>query len=327
MPTSPKRVAFSVGEPAGIGPDIAIMLAQDQRDFELVAIADPELLLQRAKQLGLALQIRNYEPDEPLIADQAGVLCVKAHTLTTDAVPGQLDQANVPYLLSTLRDAVNGCLSGQFDALVTAPVHKGVINDSGVAFSGHTEFIADITGGHPVMMLLNSEFRVALATTHIPVSAIAQTLSEDLISDVVKIIHNELQDKFGINKPHILVCGLNPHAGENGHLGREEIEIIQPAIERCAEYGIHLTGPLPADTAFTPTHLDGADAVLAMYHDQGLPVLKYAGFGSAVNLTLGIPIIRTSVDHGTALHLAGTGEIDTGSAEAAVSLALELINK
>jgi len=303
------------------------MLAQTARAYELVAIADPTLLEERAIQLGLPLTVRLFDASQPRQTDEPGVLCVDSLPVQNKVVAGQLDASNVTYLLQTLKNAVTGCQSRQYDAMMTAPVHKGIINDAGVAFSGHTEFIADMTGGYPVMMLLNNEFRVSLATTHIPVKSISAALNQALIVKVLSILNSDLQSKFGIQQPRIAVCGLNPHAGESGHIGVEEIEIIEPAIAQSVAAGIQAVGPLPADTLFTPRHLDACDAVLAMYHDQGLPVLKYAGFGSAVNLTLGIPIIRTSVDHGTAIDLAGTGQIETGSADAALALALRLASQ
>jgi 4-hydroxythreonine-4-phosphate dehydrogenase len=239
---------------------------------------------------------------------------------------GQLDAANAPYVMATLKRAVAGCLDGEFDALVTGPVHKGIINDAGIAFTGHTEFLAQLAGvEHVVMMLTASNLRVALATTHLPLNQVSAHITPALLREVLRILDRDLRERFGLAQPRILVCGLNPHAGESGHLGREEIEVIAPVIAELREGGLHLRGPLPADTAFTPRQLEDADAVLAMYHDQGLPVLKYAGFGEAVNVTLGLPFIRTSVDHGTALELAGSGRADPGSLLAATKLALTLI--
>jgi 4-hydroxythreonine-4-phosphate dehydrogenase len=258
-------------------------------------------------------------------------LAVKcAETVT----PGKLNKANAPYVLETLTRATKGCITGEFDAIVTAPLHKGIINDAGIPFTGHTEFLAKLTNATlPVMMLAanyqtkdnkNNSLRVSLATTHLPLKDVSAAISKHTLSQVIEILHHDLQTKFGIKKPHILICGLNPHAGESGHMGMEEIETITPVIENYKAKGMNLTGPLPADTLFTPKYLDTADAVLAMYHDQGLPVLKYVGFGHAVNITLGLPIIRTSVDHGTALDLAGTGKAHLGSLIAAIDAAKKM---
>ncbi len=318
------RIALTPGEPAGIGPDLAVMLAQSRREHEIVAIADPAVLQERANLLGLPLSLRLLDKHQRAQGDAPGTLCVLPVTAPSPVTAGVLDANNASYVIETLRDAVNGCLAKEFSAMVTAPVHKGIINDAGIPFSGHTEFIAEMTGGHPVMMLLSDTLRVALATTHIPVSQIATSINQPLLLQVLQILHNDLKQRFNIARPHILVCGLNPHAGESGHLGREEIDTIEPALETLRKQGLHITGPLPADTLFTPRHLSDADAVLAMYHDQGLPVLKYAGFGQAVNLTLGLPIVRTSVDHGTAIDLAGSRAIDQGSLLAALDMAVEL---
>ncbi len=240
---------------------------------------------------------------------------------------GQLDSENSPDVVKTLKIATQGCINGLFSAMVTAPVHKGIINDANIPFSGHTEFIAGITGGHPVMMLATPGLRVALVTTHLPLSEVSNAVTTERLTRVITLLDNDLRHRFSISNPRILICGLNPHAGESGHLGKEEIEIIQPVIETLKNQGFNLHGPLPADTLFTPKYLESADAVLAMYHDQGLPVLKHIGFGKAVNITLGLPIIRTSVDHGTALDLAGTGNASTGSLEYAIETALELCNQ
>jgi len=312
------------GEPAGIGPDLAVMMAQQAREFELVAIASSELLRSRAQVLGLQLAIREFDTAKVPEGDAAGTLCVLDSKLDHAATVGHLDVRNAAYVLDCLRTAVEGCGQQNFHALVTGPVHKTVINDAGFPFSGHTEFIAEPSGSDPVMMLVADKFRVALATTHLPLSEVASALTAEVLERVCRVLHTDLQSKFNLPEPRILVCGLNPHAGEGGHLGDEEINIIEPVLEILRAEGKKFEGPLPADTLFTPTHLKGADAVLAMFHDQGLPVLKYAGFGSAVNITLGLPIIRTSVDHGTALDLAGTGKIDSGSMEAAINLAVEL---
>jgi len=304
------RIAITPGEPAGIGPDLLIKLVQAPQSAELVAYADPALLESRARQLGLPLLLRQPNGN-PLAASE---LAVRAVPLRTDVTPGVLDPGNSPYVLECLDHALEDCVNGIVAGMVTGPVNKAVINDAGIAFSGHTEYLAEKTGtALVVMMLASQDLRVALATTHLPLRDVADTISQDLLCDVLDILDSDLRRRFGLRQPRILVCGLNPHAGESGHLGREEIDIITPALERARQHGIDAQGPFPADTLFTPERLRGGDAVLAMYHDQGLPVLKYQGFGKAVNVTLGLPIIRTSVDHGTALDLAGTGRGDAGS--------------
>lgn len=317
------RLALTPGEPAGIGPDLAVLTAQHPRDYELVAFANPELLTERAEMLGLPLSLREYDPAKAQV-DEAGSLCVQPVPINKPALAGTLDRDNACYVLETLTMAVEACRHGTLHALVTGPVHKGVINEAGIAFTGHTEFIAAITESYPVMMLVADQLRVALATTHIPLSEVPRALTRKTLLKVSRVLHHDLMNRFKIVEPHILVAGLNPHAGEGGHLGSEDGDIIEPALATLREEGINVTGPLPADTLFTPHHLKTADAVLAMYHDQGLPVLKYAGFGNAVNITLGLPIIRTSVDHGTAIDLAGSGNINTGSLASAVSMALDL---
>ncbi|MEI8574574.1 4-hydroxythreonine-4-phosphate dehydrogenase PdxA [Methylomonas sp. LW13] len=319
------RIALTPGEPAGVGPDLCIQLAQQEQVCQLVAIADPELLQQRAEQLGLPLAIQLFDIDQAVNKQQAGTLTVLPISLSEPAVCGRLNPNNSPYVLETIRQATLGCMSGAFAAMVTGPVHKGVINDANIPFSGHTEFIAELTGGTPVMMLATPDLRVALATTHLPLSEVSAAITSDALATVIRLLDLDLRQRFNITDPKILVCGLNPHAGESGHLGREEIEIIEPTLERLRCEGIHLYGPLPADTLFTPKYLETADAVLAMYHDQGLPVLKYKGFGQAVNITLGLPIIRTSVDHGTALELAGIGKANLGSLRFALQTALDMI--
>jgi len=316
------RIAFTPGEPAGIGPDLAVMLAQKARPQEILALADPELLRQRAQLLGLPITLREFEPHGAPRPGEPGELLVVPQPLTVPVTPGQLNPENSSYVLQCLDTALSGCQSGQFEAMVTGPVHKGVINDAGIAFSGHTEYLAGKTGVPRVVMMLATEgLRVALATTHLPLRAVADALTEPLLDQVIDILHGSLKRDFGLERPRILVCGLNPHAGEGGHLGREEIDLLEPLLDRHRATGKQLIGPLPADTLFTPKNLEGADAVLAMYHDQGLPVLKYRGFGRAANITLGLPIIRTSVDHGTALDLAGTGAIDSGSLDTALAYA------
>ena len=316
------RIAFTPGEPAGIGPDLAVMLAQKARPQEIVALADPELLRQRAHLLGLPLILREFEPCSASRPGAPGELLVVPQALQTPVTPGHLDPGNSAYVLHCLGTALNGCQSGLFEAMVTGPVHKGVINDAGIHFSGHTEYLAQKTGVPRVVMMLATEgLRVALATTHLPLREVADAITAPLLDQILDILHQSLKRDFGLDKPRILVCGLNPHAGEGGYLGREEIDLLEPLLERHRAAGKHLVGPLPADTLFTPKNLDSADAVLAMYHDQGLPVLKYRGFGRAANITLGLPIIRTSVDHGTALDLAGTGAIDSGSLDTALAYA------
>ncbi|MDQ7987592.1 4-hydroxythreonine-4-phosphate dehydrogenase PdxA [Pseudomonas sp. G34] len=325
MPDS-LRFALTPGEPAGIGPDLCLLLARQQQAHALVCIASRALLQARAAQLGLAISLLDSGPGAwPRHPAPAGSLYVWDTPLGEPVVSGQLSKANAAYVLQTLTRATQGCLDGSFAGLVTAPVHKGIINEAGMAFSGHTEFLADLTATPQVVMMLATQgLRVALVTTHLPLKDVASAITVERLQRVTRILHADLRDKFGIAKPRILVCGLNPHAGEGGHLGREETEIIEPALQQLRAEGMQLIGPLPADTLFTPKHLEHCDAVLAMYHDQGLPVLKYKGFGAAVNVTLGLPIIRTSVDHGTALDLAGTGRIDCGSLQVALETAYEM---
>jgi 4-hydroxythreonine-4-phosphate dehydrogenase len=322
------RLLLTPGEPAGIGPDLTIALAQRPLAAALAAVCDPDLLLQRARLLGLPLRIRILDPGMAPQAHQPGELQVRPVSLGAAATPGRLDPRNAPYVLETLRLAGSEVLAQTADALITAPVHKGVINDAGIPFTGHTEFLAQLCRSpQPVMMLVAGTLRVALATTHLPLREVPAAISRDGLERVLRVLHRDLGRLFAIDAPRILVCGLNPHAGEGGHLGREEIELIEPVLEGLRREGMHLIGPLPADTLFTPRQLSQGDAVLAMYHDQGLPVLKHAGFGSAVNVTLGLPMIRTSVDHGTALDLAGSGRADSGSLQAALLLALELARR
>jgi 4-hydroxythreonine-4-phosphate dehydrogenase len=314
------RIALTPGEPAGVGPDLCVQLAQREIRTRLVAIADPEVLGARAAQLGLPLRL--VGPDEP---SRPGVLPVLAVAARAPVVPGRLDPANAAYVLETLELAVHGCRTGRFAAMVTGPVHKGVINDAGIPFSGHTEFLAERAGGgEAVMMLACPGLRVALATTHLPLREVAAAITAPRLEHVLRVLHRDLQRRFAIERPRLAVCGLNPHAGEGGHLGREEIEVLEPVLKRLGREGLDLRGPLPADTAFTPRQLAKVDAVLAMYHDQGLPVLKHMGFGEAVNVTLGLPILRTSVDHGTALELAGSGRAELGSLLAAVETAVAM---
>ncbi|PWG65250.1 4-hydroxythreonine-4-phosphate dehydrogenase PdxA [Sediminicurvatus halobius] len=317
MNTPRPCIAVTPGEPAGIGPELVAALAGEDLGARVVAVADPELLGARGA-TGLV-------PFDPEREPRAGTLEVLPVSLRRPAVPGRLDPANAAYVLETLRRAGEGCLAGRFAAMVTAPVHKGVINEAGVPFSGHTEFLAELTGARmPVMMLTAGSLRVALATTHLPLRAVPDAITAERLETVIRILVGDLECRYGLAAPRVLVAGLNPHAGEGGHLGGEEIELIIPLLERLRAEGLNLVGPLPADTLFTPRSLQGADAVLAMYHDQGLPVLKHAGFGRAVNVTLGLPIVRTSVDHGTALDLAGSGRAEGGSLRAAIAEAVAL---
>lgn len=318
------RIALTPGEPSGIGPDLCIQLAQENLACELVIIADPELLKQRAKQLSLPISIKLFDAQQALTKHTAGSLTVLPCRLQQTVESGKLNKLNSHYVVQSIETATRGCLSGLFSAMLTGPVHKGIINDAGIAFTGHTEYIAAITGGHPVMMLATEGLRVALVTTHLPLAKVSQAITQETLGTIIHLLDADLRHRFGLKQPHILVCGLNPHAGEGGHLGREEIDIIEPVLKQYRRQGINLQGPLPADTVFTEKYLSNADAVLAMYHDQGLPVLKYKGFGKAVNITLGLPIIRTSVDHGTALDLAGTGKADMGSLMYALQTAIQM---
>ena len=321
-----QRFALTPGEPAGIGPDLCLLLASQRQPHPLIAITSRDLLHERAAQLGVAVSLLPVSPDNwPDQPAPAGSLYVWDTPLNAPVTAGTLDKANAPFVLQTLTRAALGCVAGDFAGMITAPVHKGVINEGGIAFSGHTEFLADLTHTEQVVMMLATRgLRVALVTTHLPLRQVADAITPERITRVTRILHADLQQKFGIAQPRILVCGLNPHAGEGGHLGCEEIDIIEPTLERLRSEGMDLRGPLPADTLFTPKYLEHCDAVLAMYHDQGLPVLKYKGFGAAVNITLGLPIIRTSVDHGTALDLAGSGKIDTGSLQVALETAYQM---
>jgi 4-hydroxythreonine-4-phosphate dehydrogenase len=315
-------IALTTGEPAGVGPELSVIAAQQHWPAPLVLVGDPDLLERRAAGLGLRLRLLPLGPGMP--PAPAGSAYIDPVQLAAPAHPGRLDPVNAPYVLETLRRAVDGCNAGRYAGMVTAPVHKGVINDAGIHFTGHTEYLAARSGGEPVMMLACPGLRVALATTHLPLREVADAITPARLEQVIRVLERDLRQRFRIAQPRIPVCGLNPHAGEGGHLGREEIEVMIPVLERLRGEGLLLEGPLPADTLFSPARLEQADAVLAMYHDQGLPVLKYRGFGQAVNLTLGLPIIRTSVDHGTALDLAGSGRADPGSLIAAINLALEL---
>lgn len=318
-----KRFALTAGEPAGIGPDLCLMLAAKAQPHPVITIASQDLLAQRATELGLTVELLAVNPlawpEQPAPANSLYVWDVP---LAEPVVTGQLNPNNAQYVLDTLNRAGYGCLGKDFAGMITAPVHKGVINEAGIPFSGHTEFLAELTHTPQVVMMLATEgLRVALVTTHLPLREVADAITAERLTQVTRILHQDLVNKFGIAQPKILVCGLNPHAGEGGHLGREEIEVIEPTLKQLRAEGMDLVGPLPADTLFTPRLLANCDAVLSMFHDQGLPVLKHKGFGAAVNITLGMPIIRTSVDHGTALDLAGTGQIDLGSMQVALNTA------
>jgi len=321
------RIALTPGEPAGIGPDLCVQLAQQPPpEVELVVVADPALLSSRAKLLGYPLTLNQFDPSTAPSASRAGELTVLPVDLAAAVRIGKLDPANAEYVLNTLSTAVDSTLAHEVDAMVTGPVQKSLINEAGLKFTGHTEFLADYCQRKlTVMMLATTGLRVALVTTHLPLAAVPGAITQELLADVISILHQDLKLKFGLEKPRILVCGLNPHAGEAGHIGREEIEIIEPVLAMKRQQGLDVVGPLPADTLFTAKYLDDADAVLAMYHDQGLPVLKYKGFGNSSNITLGLPIIRTSVDHGTALDLAGSGKADSGSLYNAIAVATEMI--
>lgn len=315
-------LAVTPGEPAGIGPDLVVTLAAADRELDWVAIADPDLLRERARRLGLPLEV---DTDLTQPSRAAGRLTVVPVPLEAPAVPGTLAVANARYVLRTLELAADGCLEGRFRGLVTGPVQKSVINDAGIPFSGHTEFLCARAAAEDVVMLLVAgTLRVALATTHLPLRAVPDAITAPLLRRRLEILLRGLEQRFRIPAPRVLVAGLNPHAGESGHLGSEEREVIEPVCVAARAAGHRVRGPLPADTLFTPALLADADAVLAMYHDQGLPVLKHAGFGEAVNVTLGLPFVRTSVDHGTALELAGTGRADAGSLVEAIELAIEL---
>ncbi|MEM7082587.1 MAG: 4-hydroxythreonine-4-phosphate dehydrogenase PdxA [Pseudomonadota bacterium] len=315
-------IVISAGEPAGIGPDLCLLLAARDWPARLAVVGDPELLRQRARLLGITLNIVIGVADA-VPSHAAGTLYVVPESCAAPCVPGELNTANSDYVLRVLRRCAALCLDGSAGAMVTAPVHKGVINDAGISFSGHTEFLAELCNAPlPVMLLCAGDLRVALVTTHLPLSAVSAAITPQRLRQTLEVLQTDLQQKFGFAQPRISVCGLNPHAGEGGHLGREEIDVITPVLDTLRETGMALKGPLPADTLFTPRHLNECDAVLAMYHDQGLTTLKYAGFGRAINVTLGLPIVRTSVDHGTALDLAGRGECDSGSMIEALRLAI-----
>ena len=324
LPSLPS-IVLTTGEPAGIGPDLALLIAQHELPCALVALADADLLQARTKRLGIAIKLEPLPESQAPKPHQAGLLQVWHEPLTTPCQPGKLDNRNAAYVLKLLDRAIAACMGGQAQAMVTGPIQKSVINDAGIPFTGHTEYLAEKTATPKVvMMLAGGGLRVALATTHLPLSEVPRAITRGELTAVIRILHADLVRKFGLAHPRIAVCGLNPHAGESGHLGREEIEIIEPVLSGLRAEGMNLTGPHPADTLFAQLRKQPVDAVLAMYHDQGLAVLKYASFGAGINITLGLPLIRTSVDHGTALDLAGTGKIETGSLLAALKLAAEL---
>lgn len=319
------RIAITPGEPAGIGPDLCLTMMQHSCDAQLIVIADPVLLQQRCQQLGLQLTFKTFDSAVPAQPQQPGELTILPVPLAFPVIAGRLSVDNASYVIKTLNLAAKLCQDQTVSALVTGPVHKGIINEGGIPFTGHTEYLAAITQTQRVVMLLSAKgLRVALVTTHLPLSEVPAHINTSDVEQTIQILHQELQLKFNIKQPRILVCGLNPHAGEGGHLGSEDKNIIQPAIERQRQHGVNVFGPIPADTAFIPSRLSSCDVVLTMYHDQGLPVLKYVGFGSAINVTLGLPIIRTSVDHGTALELAGSGQADPSSLKEAIRMAIDI---
>jgi 4-hydroxythreonine-4-phosphate dehydrogenase len=326
QPGAPVRILITSGEPAGIGPDLILGLLNHPLNSSLYVVGDANLLEARAKELNLPCYIQVYSQDATALEQPAvpNVLKVIHIPLAKPVRTGVLDPANAQSVLDTLDYAVQACLAKQFDAMVTGPLHKGNINDAGIAFTGHTEYLAEQSASYPVMMLQNERMRVALATTHVPLKEVADAITTDLLRKVLTVIHQDLGLRFGIARPAIYICGLNPHAGEDGHLGREEIDIMIPVIEELKSSGMNLHGPLSADTLFIEKYLQAADVFLAMYHDQGLPVLKATGFGEAVNITLGLPFIRTSVDHGTALELAGTGKANVSSLFYAIQTAVSM---
>ncbi len=319
------RIVITSGEPAGIGPDACVSLAQSAWEADLVVAADMNLLAATAASLELPLRLNAYDPSRPAHSHQAGTLDVMHIPTAVPVIAGKLDSANAAYVIEMLDRACDGCSNGEFAAMVTAPVQKSTLMDAGFKFSGHTEYLAERTrSALPVMMLLDDTLRVALVTTHLALAEVPKAITRERLRATLRIVNMDVERHFNLSTPRIAVLGLNPHAGEGGHLGREEIEVITPVIEELRAEGLDLRGPVPADTAFTPTFLKGVDVIVAMYHDQGLPVIKHVAFGSAVNMTLGLPILRTSVDHGTALSLARSGKADTGSLRAALALAIDL---
>ncbi|AFP84942.1 4-hydroxythreonine-4-phosphate dehydrogenase PdxA [secondary endosymbiont of Ctenarytaina eucalypti] len=326
MRNNNERIIITPGEPAGIGPDLIVILAQQAWPVELVICAEPTILMSRAKQLHLPLRLVLYRPEQPAIPSRAGELTVLPVSAQVPVIAGTLNVDNSHYVIATLARACDGCLNGEFAALLTGPVHKGIINEGGIPFIGHTEYFAERSGCDlVVMMLATQSLRVALATTHVPLLAVPGAITRQSLQKVITILVQSLKKQFSVPQPCIYVCGLNPHAGESGYMGLEEIEIITPVLDKLRDTGYHLIGPLPADTLFQIKYLQQADAVLAMYHDQGLPVIKYQGFGRTVNITLGLPFIRTSVDHGTALELSGSGYAKAGSIKTALNLTIRMI--
>ena len=321
------RVVITPGEPAGIGPDITVLIAQQNWPMEIVVCASPTLLYQRAEKLGIPLILRDYQYQSTTFrSHKAGMLTVLPIKMPHAVQPGILCTTNSQYVINTLTRACNGCINGEFAGLITGPVHKGIINNAGIKFIGHTEFFANHTGSHRVvMMLVKKKLRIALATTHLPLIDVPNAISSISLHEIITILHYNLKKQFNISQPNIFVCGLNPHAGENGYIGTEEINVIIPILNKLRKKGIKLIGPLPADTLFQHKYLKFADVILTMYHDQGLPVLKYKGFNDIVNITLGLPFIRTSVGHGTALELSGTGKAKPNSLIAAINLALHIL--
>lgn len=322
------RIVITSGEPAGIGPDACVLLAQNDWQADLVVAADASLLAATAAELGMALTIEIYDPTRPTHAHRAGILQVMHVPTAQPVTAGELDLRNAPYVIAMLDRACDGCMNGEFAAMVTAPVQKSTLMEAGFAFTGHTEYLAERTrAALPVMMLQSPGLRVALVTTHLALADVPRAITAERLRATLRIVHTDLERHFSLDAPRIAVLGLNPHAGESGHLGREEIDVIQPVIRQLRTEGCDLRGPIPADTAFTPQFLATVDVLVAMYHDQGLPVIKHVGFGNAVNVTLGLPILRTSVDHGTALSLARTGRADSGSLRAALALAIDLASE
>jgi len=329
-------LALTAGEPAGIGPDLAVYLAHSKTPVPCIVVADPDVLSARAELLKLPVDIKTIDPKQianqqtPVYSGKGQLLCLPVK-VTEKVIPGNLNVANASYVLNCIKKAVDLCMDGFFSALVTGPIHKGIINQaelsgSGNAFSGHTEYLAQLSNTPRVIMMLATEgLRVALVTTHLPLKDISEAITQELLTEIITLLNNELKSKFSIKDPQIAICGLNPHAGEDGHMGREEIDTLIPVIKKLQHQGMHLTGPIPADTIFTEKYLTQSDTILAMYHDQGLPVLKYKGFGRAVNITLGLPFVRTSVDHGTALELAGKQGVNSGSLFYAIESALSMI--
>ncbi len=319
------RLALTPGEPAGIGPDIVVKAVQKPINAELIAIADPALLEHRASILGLPIKLIEFDVQRPISPHQPGVLKICPVSMAATCTPGLIDPTNAEYVLESIKIACTGCLNGTFSALITAPINKASINQGGIAFTGHTEYLANVCGsGFPVMMLANDNLRIALVTTHIPLTDVSKVITPSRLESVLNVVWSDLRGHFGIKKPRILVCGINPHAGEGGYLGKEDTEVIMPVIKKLNNNGMNLTGPVPADTAFTPEKTNEYDIVICMYHDQGLPVIKSQGFGETVNITLGLPILRTSVDHGTALSLAGTGDANESSLLYAIKHAIKL---